>query len=554
MFARPYAPSSDSKVAVSPRKAGINNPNAKHYKLFRQLPLGAQPLPNSSVLEEAAVLYPSAASPFAYSAAHRMPLSAAASAQESPYVLRTPQQPPAQAFQTPLTGRPNSSPRRRPVSALPESARSPEAMEPLNSAFLAAVAARQNSEADRLALFNRLAHLRASEERAERHIEQTSKQIRAVQTARERHARDAVERKANEDWWIGQRIQTAQAARESAMQRRAALEQYNRDMLAMKRAAAQQQRQEARELLVHRGDMAAETVERVHEVRAHFAERTRLFRARQQMRHSLEESKWAEVRARRIELEYAKRQVAEQDVQRMAAEEAALMARVAETEARHQQTLAHFADLVKTEETLPTLRATYTPMHELMNFRGVGSPRSSERRQSQQAIPMQQFVMAQPQSPRSSSQSSQSVTPQPYAPLSPRSSQTTQSPRHSHRPPSQRNSLTLSLSIPSPFSMHRIQVTDASKHGKDEEKQQQQHQQQPDLYSMQSPLQSPINSPDPLQSPLSQESRDPFPSPASSSTMSGPFSYGMDSPTPGVQQRLQMVTVTDAAAEEGEQR
>lgn len=375
--------------------SGALNTQSKHYKLFRTLPLSSA-LPTTPLL------------PHSYSAArpasageqgrlHGTPLVGGSMSMPltpaSPAAFHTPlqqqQQQPPPPFLVPPTATPRSaltSPRtRRPATAREQqSAITGTAVQAYQAAFLTAQQQRHLVEADRLALFNRLAHLRAAEDKTARRVAQTAEQIRAVHAARERHAREAAERQQNLDWFYHQRREAADEMRIAHAQRKEAFKAYKIERKHAKQVAAQALRNEGRELVSIRQSLAEEHLSTAQLVRSDLQSRTARFHERQAMKHQYDQARVVEIKALRIQREQALRTQAEEDLLRMEVEERELLARAAAVADEHKRALDELAGLVLRENKHATLRAQYVPISELQG-RG-GSSARKKRMSSQQPL------------------------------------------------------------------------------------------------------------------------------------------------------------------------
>ena len=280
-----------------------------------------------------------------------------------------PQQPPP-PFLSPPTATPRyamASPRsRRPATAREhQSAITGSAVQAYQAAFLTAQQQRHLVEADRLALFNRLAHLRAAEDKTARRVAQTAEQIRAVHAARERHAREARERQQNLDWFYEQRREAAEEMRIAHARRKEAFKAYKIERKHAKQLAAEALRNEGRELVSIRQTLAEEHLSTAQMVRSDLQQRTARFHERQAMKHQYDQARVVEIKALRIQREQALRIQAEEDLLRMEVEERELLARAAAVADQHKRALDELAGLVLRENKQATLRAQYVPISEL---------------------------------------------------------------------------------------------------------------------------------------------------------------------------------------------
>lgn len=251
-------------------------------------------------------------------------------------------------------------------------------MQAYQAAFLTAQQQRHLVEADRLALFNRLAHLRAAEDKTARRVAQTAEQIRAVHAARERHAREARERQQNLDWFYQQRREAAEEMRLAHAQRKEAFKAYKIERKHAKKVAAEALRNEGRELVSIRQTLAEEHLSTAQMVRSDLQQRTARFHERQAMKHQYDQARVVEIKALRIQREQALRTQAEEDLLRMEVEERELLARAAAVAEEHKRALDELAGLVLRENKHATLRAQYVPIAELQARGG------RKKRQSQQ--------------------------------------------------------------------------------------------------------------------------------------------------------------------------
>lgn len=239
-------------------------------------------------------------------------------------------------------------------------------------AFLAAVDARHKTEADRLTLFNRLAHLRQAEEKAMRARALTEQQIRRVALARQRHELESQQRLAVSTAYEDAKREAAQQKRVEHQRRRAAFQQYKTQLLNQRREQASALRAEGDELLSHRHAMTCEDLVKFRLIRHDIRERHQLVAEYHQQQKQEELLKIRQQKQWKIVLEGERRQQAEADLREMQIAEVELLERAEQTRREHEAALQQLATLVLSERTLPTARARYASIAALQ---GRVSPR-----------------------------------------------------------------------------------------------------------------------------------------------------------------------------------
>lgn len=380
MFARPYALADRPPSATStPRKAAAAS---KAFQLFRTLP-GAVSVPATPVLAYSYAASPrhltnrpASATPYATPDAtntvhgvYAQPFSHA----NTPAAAAASQ--PGTARAAVASPRPPPSPRSRPTTAGSASARyHRRGGSEYQAVFLSALDARHKTEADRLTLFNRVQHLRAAEERAERAVLHTKEQIARVEVARRRHAAESAQRAAAQRAQNEHRLEAAQAQRSAQAARRAAYADYKRDLVRLRKEQAAQQRDVHSELIAHRNAMAEEDLKKFQIVRADIQDRHRLFHERNELQRQADIERRRQQKAWKILVEEQRRIAAEQDLVRMQEEEQALLERAERTRREHAQAVDHLAALVLVDTKLPTARSRYDTIAALQ---GRVSPRKN---------------------------------------------------------------------------------------------------------------------------------------------------------------------------------
>lgn len=248
--------------------------------------------------------------------------------------------------------------------------------------FLSALDHRQKVEADRLTLFNRLAHLRDLEEKAERQVALTQQQIAKVARARARHEAEAARRLIVETAAAEARTAATQEARMHHRARREAFQEHKRAMVLVKKEQSRAQRSVQEELLAHRQYMATEQLAFHRAVRDDIHDRARWFQQRLHDRKVAELERAAQEKAWKIQHEEARRVQAEIDLAEMQREEEQLIQRAQETRREHEQSIQVLAGMVLKERKLPTARARYESLQvmqgKVCRRRDTGSKKPAE--------------------------------------------------------------------------------------------------------------------------------------------------------------------------------